>query len=271
MPKSVSSPVYAIPPAAPQTRRAALRALAGVPALVALPAASVVATLPMAGVAANAMMAAPAGDDPDAELFVLSHKLDGLWQIYEAATAEWLRLTEDLNARRPAALKFLSTDTVYFEGTVDQAPGQIWYAPYQVIALRRAPRMKLDFLGTDAERSTLSIEETRKRRLWAVVPDPVAQARADEIIAAFDGWELGRDSHRSEIGLDAAEQRGKDLGNACSDLYESILNIEPKTRRGLAVLAAAMRRNNDEEYSGGIILDGVLRLAAATATGAASG
>lgn len=154
-------------------------------------------------------------------------------------------LTAGTEPKEPAALRLRRTDNLKVD--LDRGEGhERWYGARAIKALRSAPRTKREFTGTDADWNSLPGGENGPLkphelaawdRFYADVPDPVAQARADEIVAAWNRWQSDRARWRFSTGLAAAEDRVDDLDRQVVDLSERIRSAPVGGIAGLIVKA----------------------------------
>ncbi len=75
------------------------------------------------------------------------------------------------------------------------------------------------------------------------MPWPEAQARADEIVAAYDAWSNERNRIEAESGLVAAREAECRLGEALSDIEAAIEGTTARTLKGLLVKARIAHRD----------------------------
>ncbi|RDI51237.1 hypothetical protein [Microvirga subterranea] len=187
------------------------------------------ASIPMAAVAAAPVYAEK---HPDADLLALGRQweasaaaLDANRKAFDAAEARFEQIAPD----HPEELFEQKGDfSLGIVGARDHQNGRRWYVN-RIDELRAKPRLKQDWSQVT--------EGPNGEQVCAWVPDPNAQARADEIVAAYDLWVAARVRAEKEAGLTAAYAEEERLAKIDSDLRQRIALIPARTMEGLAVKA----------------------------------
>lgn len=77
------------------------------------------------------------------------------------------------------------------------------------------------------------------------VPYPQAQARADEIVAAYDQWRAECDRAKSESGFAAADEQDTRLYERMWELHDALSSSQPKTLEGVQAKARGSMLRHD--------------------------
>ena len=137
--------------------------------------------------------------------------------------------------------------------------------------LRRGDwRSGYEWIGTQEDWEREEIDKSK----WRPRKDPQAQARANEIIAAWDEHKAACERLQDEIGLTAANEKCDALFDRVAALREQILETEAHTVRGLGVKASVAwyerpawaigdwrEQDDPDERATVAVLSDVLRLA----------
>lgn len=195
-------------------RRKALGLVAG-----ALGAGTVVA----GGATIAAVTRAHGASEPDADLIALCQRaVAAELADTEADMAEDNRRSEywEREPKIPEAVRQTGRDVMDFGGgygrphrTDKENPTRVYFRPDHI-----------DLLRTADWTSVYVSENGGVRRL-----DPRKQARADEIVAAWDAWQAECDRVRNEVGLTAAEERSIAASEAWDALQEEVLAAKATT------------------------------------------
>lgn len=220
----------------PTSRRAILGALAAAP-VVSVP---VLAALP----------AAAGEPHPDAALLALGAWFEAAETAYRAAC----RRAEEIEAaivlpEKPAAIYAAEGDDALglARYAAERDDGRHWYIVGRADASPkpglRQPRLRL------AERDATPADGLPAHSTVArYVPWPEAQARADEIVSAYEAWVAERDRIDVESGLEAANRASDALGEELSDIEAAIEDATARTLDGLRVKARMARRDLDQGF-----------------------
>lgn len=202
---------------------------------------------PIAAVASPSALARPAVElQPDAELLALGIRFDAAEAAYRAACrrAEEIEFSIVL-PEKPAEIYVAEGDrSLGLERyAIERHDGRFWYlvppADTPLHGLRRTHLRDEEVPAT--WQGMLSEHSTIIRR----VPWPEAQARADEIVAAYDAWVAERDRIYVESGLAAANEAADALGDQLSEIEGEIEGAIARTLGGLRVKARMARRDLD--------------------------
>ncbi|MRI57696.1 hypothetical protein D8770_27915 [Methylobacterium sp. DB1607] len=200
---------------------------------------------PIAAVSsASALSRAGVEHQPDADLLALGVCFDAAEAAYRAAC----RRADEIEAaivlpEKPDAIYVAEGDRALgLEAYAkERHDGRRWYIVPPAYSprhgLRRAHFRYVDVPATPLDR--LPEHSVIARR----VPWPEAQARADEIVAAYDGWVAERDRIDVESGLAAANEAADALGEQLSDIEAEIEDAIARTLGGLRVKARMARRD----------------------------
>lgn len=181
----------------------------------------------------------PAEAHPDAALISLWQRWKEAHRAVEAAAARWDAI-EDAEGTMalPGALFVHDLDAALGIASFAcrRSDGRMWYCvgePGMVrdAAALRKPRQR-EF------RRPVRPEDNLPAYAWVVVgsePWPEAQARADQIVKAWDGWkaEIARQNRAS--GYDAAKVAWNDHDNILEAIGSEIAAAEARTITGLAI------------------------------------
>ncbi|MDP4026846.1 hypothetical protein Q8W71_30060 [Methylobacterium sp. NEAU 140] len=164
--------------------------------------------------------------------------LVGLEADYLAADAAYTIATSAMREGRsrcveppvPRDLKVWSNDWAYTSIPIPKARHERFhYDEFEVEILRTQPCVAT-FIGGEGELQPDGVGRVR--------PDPRAQARADAIVAAWDGWQEQIRQARAAVDLDALEAAW-DAATAARDAV--LQRVRETTARGLAGLAVKAR------------------------------
>jgi len=184
-------------------------------------------------ISATAAPVAVAASHPDAELLALGRQ----WEE-SAAALDANRTAFDAAEERIEQIEILEPEELFQQpqdfslGLIDahtRHDGRRWYVYDRIDDLRTKPRMKQDWSQVT--------KGPKGEQFCAWVPDPKAQARADEIVAAYDRWQAALAKAEEDSGLAAAEAEHRRLETINSDLRERIALMPARTIEGLAVKA----------------------------------
>jgi hypothetical protein len=209
--------------------------------------------------------AIPPADHPDAELISLASAAIDLNRRSDEACAKadgLLEVLYDRQPERPAELRARPTDGdikhIGFERDERSDPehrNKCWISVDDVEALRTTQQTKgqasWEFIGSDADWDELERirggEErweqdgdggyqppAQQRHLWEKQFHPGKQARADEILRAYDRHDAEVERVRVELGLDVAETRE-------NELYDQLVRLERKIEKMRAVTIDGIR------------------------------
>ncbi len=184
--------------------------------------------------------------DADAELFAALaryHEADrasGLTD--ETLDAAYLRYRDEFGGTPPFpdALWVRETDRelTLFSSQVDHSSGRAYFGETTIEHLRRSPRAR----WAEEPHPTLPPPNVR----GVLVPWPKAQARAEEIIAAWDTYRSEARRRREASGLAAAEL-ANDLALAAYQEAQRALYLTPaRTMPGMLAKAAVVMGPYDE-------------------------
>jgi hypothetical protein len=177
-----------------------------------------------------------ANNGNDSELLTLIHRwMEGearlveLYPIQDAAEDRYMKSLPD----RPVALYVQKIDWTlhmpYGRGdtfeTVRDGKRAFAYTQQAVEELRSMPRTRADFTKLTGDKKT---GWTPGRK-----PDPKAQARADEIVAAWDEYTAALREARERSGYAEAREAVFDLAGELKELEERIAGIPATTPQGL--------------------------------------
>ncbi|KLK90294.1 hypothetical protein AA309_26550 [Microvirga vignae] len=187
-----------------------------------------------AAIPATAVAAAPvfAAQHPDAELLALGCQWDE-----SAAAIDAVRKAFDIAEERFGEIEIEEPEELFqqpqdmslgFAGAHERHDGRRWYV-CRIDELRTKPRLKQDW-----SRIT---KAPNGEHFCVYVADPKAQARADEIVAAYDRWQANIARAEDTSGLTAAKAEDERLQKINRDLCEQILSTPARTVEGLAVKA----------------------------------
>lgn len=205
----------------------------------------------LAGLATSTVLTLPvlAGEPhPDAELLDLERRRVEVQTAADEAQSRWGALTDSITLpEAPDALLLRDEDRVLKLAVyaVERDDGRMWYAVEPIGVERRLLRRKHwrwqrrptrpgdGPLGTDWI-------ETR-------VPWPEAQARADEIVAAWDAWVAEKDRIHEASGWNAAGDEWDRLDDLLEEIEYAIWATTAHTSAGLLVKARLAQRDFDED------------------------
>jgi hypothetical protein len=160
---------------------------------------------------------------PDAELIGLAAEYETARQAREAHLAVLLAVEEAYSdPETPRELFARSGDPFSFR-PCQRHDGRCWYRN-QIEEFRAVPRT---YCGV-----VYNGEVVRR-------PDPIAQRRADEIVAAFDRWDAACKQARIDSGLEALDEEDDRLYERMWALHDRIVEAVPTTFAGIAAKARA--------------------------------
>jgi hypothetical protein len=195
--------------------------------------------------------------NPDAELLDLCSQLDQL----HAQLKAWFREQEEAYERykpleppMPEALRVRSGDRDLELPVPDEWKPELkkdvptdWYNGRVVGELKRQPRTKREEIpivwgdGKPVVWSKHSKEIAKNREvLVKEVPWPEAQARADEIVAAFGSWQSERKAIGCSVGLDDTNDVTDAFYEKIQPLEGRIIEMPAKTLEGFRAKARAV-------------------------------
>lgn len=199
----------------------------------------------LAGFGASIPAAAVAGVSPNLGA-PLDEDLLALGRRWEAAAAAYIAHLDAFNAAearylaskpaKPEALKRMPSDRdLRLSSPISSDDG--FFTGEHVRSFRSKRRMKsVEYAITEAERIRLNYP-TDAHILVRSEPWPEAQARADEIVTAWDEWQAGIARARQESGLETAEEENTRLHRAEADLREEITRKPARTIEGIMLKA----------------------------------
>jgi len=190
------------------------------------------ATVAMAPIGAMA-----ASHENDVALIELSQRA---FALFEARARFEREVEEPADARRSELLAAIEEPEELFARREDvgcglyglQRPhqfqkGRSWYGE-MIEHLRDKPRQKQCW--TKIERVMIDGEWGER---CTYVPDPVGQARADEIVAAYDRWQAQRKAADEESGYAAASREWNRMTDEIDALERQIVRTPARTLKGL--------------------------------------
>jgi len=164
-----------------------------------------------------------AAHHPDAELIGLAAEYENAMRTREAHSAVLLAAEQAYRApEEPAELFARSGDPISFR-PCRRHDGRWWYRN-QVAEFRAVPRT---YCGV-----VYNGEIVRR-------PDPIAQQRADEIVAAFDRWDSACNQAKLDSGLEALDEEDGRLYDRMWVLHDQIVEARPETLAGVQAKARA--------------------------------
>lgn len=193
----------------------------------------------LAGLATASIAGLPApaaGQAEDAHLIALIARWRAVSATYDDAAAR----AEDLEAigwpKAPDALFWREEDRdlkLTFDAS-RRADNRLWYHVEGQAAGLRGPQTRVQTLPVEpSDGYPPGTTHCRKKGPW-----PERQARADEIVAAYDGWQTARRAAEDASGYTAAIERAKAIGREIAALEVEIEASSPASLAGLAALAA---------------------------------
>lgn len=188
-------------------------------------------------------MAAPA-PHPDARLMALWDAYQDACDAEDEAVRIEERLFDEWQARspeRPDVLLVRPEDQLGVNtGHVTDHDGVAWYSPAAVDHLRTKRQVRR------IERKPQPGEYGREWQEWEVivsgVPCPERQARAAEIVAAYDAWKAEDARVQDEIGLAAQQAESARCSSVVYRLEREIITAPARGLEGLAVKALVLQR-----------------------------
>ena len=182
-----------------------------------------------------------------------------LGRQFDAASAREMAANEACNAaqeeadrhmpERPACLIYRAADESLRVHEYVVMPGVLEgqeIGHQDVEWLRRKMPMMQDVLRPVRDGESASIDHPGRRR--DTVPYPKAQARAEEIVAAWDSWQAERLRVLSEHCPDALEDAANDAGDLAADLAHRIAGLPAQTAAGLRVKLRALAHYNSSFF-----------------------
>lgn len=201
----------------------------------------------------------------DSELIALANRHEALEAEYLAASRHAAALEGIGKPTIPeACLVRLGDQELGLAGYAHGIEGRRWYAVESADAERRYLRRRFwcfeERIATEA--NSVPAGDTIARR----VPWPEAQARADEIVAAWDQWQADIAAAHRTSGYAEAIECATHLGDEVFALEHRIRALTPRTLAGLAALAKFAQRlqteGEDDELEGGLLARAILAVAA---------
>ena len=182
----------------------------------------------LAGPSATVAPVLASTERADVELIALGRRWQPLADACHAAMDRtWEAEERVVHPEPPEALFLRRGDLPLGLGTHELRGDRFWYGK-RIADLRTKPRTRQSWsLPEDGSDDVLP--------RW--VPDPLAQARADEIVAAWDQWHAERKAVEDAAGLTAAQAEE----NRCDEVERAvrlrILSTPARTIEGLIVKA----------------------------------
>jgi hypothetical protein len=183
----------------------------------------------MPPLAVKALAGLPSSN-PDAELLDLCRECEQL----QAQLKAWFKEQEEASERykpleppKPEALRVQSGDR-----DLDLPVPREWNPDLK-------ENVRADWY-TGSEVRKLESKPRTKRRLVKWVPWPEAQARADEIVAAFRSWQSECEAVRCSVGLDDTNAVPDAFSEKIKPLEERIIEMPAKTLEGFRAKARAV-------------------------------
>ncbi|MGN7126314.1 hypothetical protein [Methylorubrum thiocyanatum] len=204
----------------------------------------------------------------DSELIALANRHEALAAEYLAASRHAAALEGIGKPTIPeACLVRLGDQELGLAGYAHGIEDRRWYAVESADAERRYLRRRFwrfeERIATEAD--SVPAGDTIARR----VPWPEAQARADEIVAAWDQWQADIAAAHRASGYAEAIECATRLGDEVFALEHRIRARTPRTLPGLAALAKFAQRlqaeGEDDELEGGLLARAILAVAAYSA------
>lgn len=211
---------------------------------------------------------------PDAALLGLKAR----WEAAEAAYSQACRITSELHDATtfpplPAAIFVQEGDCELRLANYarDRNDGRRWYmvepANSELRGLRR--QFWRDRVLPAAETDD---RVPRGHTIVERTPWPEAQARADEIVAAWDGYQAAREAALDASGYNAAQRESDRCGRLLSAIEDELKSAVPQTLAGLAVLADFAQRYqtdiDEDDALGGVLARAILAVTKPAAQGA---
>jgi hypothetical protein len=206
---------------------------------------------------------APFGDHPDRKLFGLAREYEAALKIEQAADARMIAISEAYEAAAPMmpdVLRHRILDHTDFSFPMRSGGCKIsdddgdFYTYAEVEKLRARPQKRLTGyvidlttgVKTPATAVTPYKEVLQERHLWGE-PWPEAQARADEIVAAWDRHTAAHDALEASLGYDAAEEAYYDAVRAREAIGATIAAERATTLAGLRIRAAIVAARYEDD------------------------
>jgi hypothetical protein len=125
---------------------------------------------------------------------------------------------------RPAALRWRVTDPVgYWSQHLPNGKCAVWCNEVEAEKWRGQPFTRKQCLGSDE------------------IPDESGQRRIDEILAAYDAYEVEVTAIKAELGLDVAEDRAREIGDHLWDMTRELFERPALTIEGMRAKARIVR------------------------------
>lgn len=174
---------------------------------------------------------ASATHDPVIELAARATAAERAWLDADQRWEDLKEVYRDLKPAPPETL--FRNPRIDFDlrgaETIQHGDGRWWYGKRRSIArLRATKQVKQDW--ANCERMPEGV-------LCGYAPDPKAQARADEIVAAWDTWSRACADIEMRIDLPVAEERARSLFEAYEDLRDELLHTSATTVAGVRAKA----------------------------------
>ncbi|SFL18712.1 hypothetical protein [Methylorubrum salsuginis] len=207
---------------------------------------------------------------PDAALLALKERWTAMDDAFMRTSSAASELVDIGRPAMPEALFFHDQDHDFglHLFAKQRADGRLWYvmgAPNRLgrnaDELRR-PQMRVQTVPVEpGDKVHPGATHITKKVAW-----PERQARADEIVAAWDGWMADIQAAQDASGYTAMRAEADRLCVAASAIEDEMEAITPRTLDGLVALAAYARRvqadADDEEVKGGMLARAILAVAA---------
>ncbi|WP_298244834.1 hypothetical protein [uncultured Bradyrhizobium sp.] len=200
----------------------------------------------------------------DRRLVELAARVESVQPAYqracEASEAAWEAYYEQM-PERPSELAWRPDDPVTYDvEQVDlkvehpyqaQRRGRLWCLDADIEKLRGKPLMRWDFVGTDEEWERDESHRFDKDRrplpqcahLWREVQDHEGQARADELVAALDRWQLDLEELRRELRVDELDKRSEQLHEDLRAMWQKMLQLRASSLEGVQAKARVLYRS----------------------------
>jgi hypothetical protein len=201
-------------------------------------------TLPLVGGSVAVMSASALAAEGDAEVAAAIARYEAADQAFEDAEEEmyaaYQRCHDLGEVPIPDALYELPTDADLGlgQGHMESKDGRRWYAQANAERLRRRPRMREQYRDPTEEECRRSRHKIGVDKIIFHEPWPEAQARADEIVAAWDWLTAERDARKEASGSFAAERAAAVAKAEREAACAALTKVQAKTLHGLKLKAA---------------------------------
>ncbi|MBH5372964.1 hypothetical protein [Bradyrhizobium glycinis] len=201
----------------------------------------------------------------DRRLVDLAARIERVQPAYqkasEASEAAWDAYYAQV-PQRPAELAWRPTDPVGYDieevdikvehpSETQRRRRRLWCLASDIEKLRGKPLMRWEFVGTDEEWQRgdgARFDDDRRplpecAHLWRGVRDVDGQLRADELVAALDGWQLELEQLRRVLRVDEFDERAEQVQEELNDMWKEILQLRASTLEGLQAKARVLYKS----------------------------